>query len=162
MILQAQARAFLVCESSLAKFAREFELGSYLFLGKGEELTGGRNRESILADTMEAVIGAIYLDGGEEKAREFIHRLLKRDLNNAIVPEHRLDAKTTLQLRFAEKGNIEYVILSESGPDHAKVFEAGVFLNDVLLATATGATKKAAQRNAAINALALTDSRKDR
>ena len=149
----SQARAFLVCEGSLAKFARQIDLGSFLFLGKSEEMTGGRNRESILADAMEAVIGAIYLDGGETAASYFIQNLLNEDLDNSIIPEHRLDVKTTLQLRYADEGIVDYKIISESGPDHAKVFVAGAYLKDRLLATGSGATKKIAQRNAASAAL---------
>jgi len=149
----SQARAYLVCEESLAKHARQLGLGQYLLLGKGELLTKGNERDSILADAMEAVIGAVFLDGGEAAAKQLIYSLLQENIDDSIVPEHRLDAKTTLQMTCSSVGTVEYQILSESGPDHAKQFTAAAILNGETIGTGSGSTKKMAQKNAAIDAL---------
>lgn len=145
-------RASLVCEPALAIDAREFNLQDFIYLGKGEENTGGRNRDSIISDALEAVIGAIYLDGGMDAATKFINTFVLNDI------EHKqsfYDSKTVLQERVdaANLGKIEYVIVSESGPDHNKVFDAVVKLNDEVIGKGTGHTKKQAEQKAAVNAL---------
>jgi len=144
-------RASLVCEPSLAYCAREIGLDEFIRLGKGEESTGGRRRDSIISDVFEAVIGAIYLDGGIEPAREYIYSFL---LNNE--EEHRLfyDAKSTLQCKIQATGKtIEYIITSESGPDHAKCFDVDAVIDGVVCGSGSGSTKKAAQQAAAANVL---------
>ena len=145
-------RASLVCEPALAIDAREFNLQDFIYLGKGEENTGGRNRDSIISDAFEAVIGAIYLDGGMDAAAKFINTFVLNDI------EHKqsfYDSKTVLQERVdaANLGKIEYVIVSESGPDHNKVFDAVVKLNGEVIGKGTGHTKKQAEQKAAVNAL---------
>ena len=142
-------RASLVCEPTLAYCASEIGLGAYLLLGKGEEATGGRNRESVVSDAMEALIGAIYLDGGFANAKEFVHQFVLNDL------EHKqlfYDSKTILQeiVQAGEGGQLlEYKILKEEGPDHRKVFEVMAMLNGEEIGRGSGRTKKAAEQVAA-------------
>lgn len=142
-------RASLVCEPTLAYCASEIGLGKYLLLGKGEEATGGRNRDSVVSDAMEALIGAIYLDGGFANAKEFVHRYVLNDL------EHKqlfYDSKTILQeiVQAGEGGQLlEYKILKEEGPDHRKVFEVMAMLNGEEIGRGSGRTKKAAEQVAA-------------
>ncbi len=142
-------RASLVCEPTLAYCASEIELGTYLFLGKGEEATGGRSRDSVVSDAMEALIGAIYLDGGFASAKEFVHRFVLNDL------EHKqlfYDSKTILQeiVQAGESGQLlEYEILKEEGPDHHKMFEVRALLNGREIGRGSGRTKKAAEQLAA-------------
>ena len=145
-------RASLVCEPALAIDAREIDLQDYIFLGKGEENTGGRNRDSIVSDAFEALIGAIYLDGGMDEATKFICSFVLNDI------EHKqkfYDSKTTLQemVDATNLGNLSYEIVKESGPDHNKVFDAVVKLNDEVIGSGTGQTKKHAEQNAAVDAL---------
>ncbi len=142
-------RASLVCEPTLAFCASEIGLGEYLLLGKGEEATGGRNRDSVVSDAMEALIGAIYLDGGFANAKEFVHRFVLNDL------EHKqlfYDSKTILQeiVQAQELVQIlEYGILKEEGPDHHKSFEVQALLNGQEIGRGSGRTKKAAEQVAA-------------
>ncbi len=142
-------RASVVCEPTLAFCASEIELGSYLMLGRGEENTGGRNRNSVVSDAMEALIGAIYLDGGFANAKEFVHQFVLNDL------EHKqlfYDSKTILQEIVQARENeeaLEYEILKESGPDHNKVFEVRAVLGGQEIGRGTGRTKKAAEQVAA-------------
>ncbi len=142
-------RASVVCEPTLAFCASEIELGSYLMLGKGEESTGGRNRNSVVSDAMEALIGAIYLDGGFANAKEFVYRFVLNDL------EHKqlfFDSKTILQeiVQAREDGRpLEYEILKESGPDHNKSFEVRALLDGEEIGRGMGRTKKAAEQVAA-------------
>jgi ribonuclease-3 len=145
-------RASLVCEPALAIDAREIDLQDFIFLGKGEENTGGRNRDSIVSDAFEALIGAIYLDGGMEEATKFICSFVLNDI------EHKqkfYDSKTTLQemVDATNLGILHYEIVKESGPDHNKVFDAVVKLNDEVIGSGTGQTKKHAEQNAAVDAL---------
>lgn len=145
-------RASLVCEPALAIDAREIDLQDFIFLGKGEENTGGRNRDSIVSDAFEALIGAIYLDGGMDEATKFICSYVLNDI------EHKqkfYDSKTTLQemVDATNLGNLSYEIVKESGPDHNKVFDAVVKLNDEVIGSGTGQTKKHAEQNAAVDAL---------
>ncbi|MBR2213200.1 MAG: ribonuclease III [Eubacterium sp.] len=145
-------RASLVCEPALAIDAREINLQDFIYLGKGEENSGGRNRDSIISDAFEAVIGAIYLDGGMDAATKFINTFVLNDI------EHKktfFDSKTVLQERVdaADLGMIQYQIVGESGPDHNKVFDAVVKLNDEIIGEGTGHTKKQAEQQAAIEAI---------
>ena len=127
-----KARASVVCETSLAKLAMNLNVGQYLLLGKGERLTGGEHRPSILADAFEALIGAIYLDCGIEQARQFVLVQLKDDLLNIKDGNHIRDYKTLLQelIQAQADNKIRYEIISEAGPDHNKVFDVAVFIND--------------------------------
>jgi ribonuclease III, bacterial len=147
-------RAELVCEQSLFEVARTLELGQYIKLGKGEENTGGRARESILADAVEALIAALYLDGGLPVAKSFIERYILSNLDFAET--HTLsDYKTALQEYVQRKSGqtLAYELLSESGPDHKKSFTMQVRLNDNVIGTGHGHTKKEAEQYAAKNGL---------
>lgn len=146
-------RADMVCETSLAKVANQIGLGEHLLLGHGEEQGGGRARVSILADAVESVIAASFLDGGMEPARRFIERFILCD-----VPEQRLrnaDYKTALQELVQQKKNqvITYELTGESGPDHDKHFVIRVLLNGTPIGTGEGTSKKRAEQDAACNAL---------
>lgn len=147
-------RAELVCEQSLHRVAGKLGFGENLRLGKGEELSGGRERASILADCVEAVIAALYLDGGFETARAFI---MEHILSNLEQPDfaYGSDYKTELQELVQQKPNqnLSYVMVAESGPDHKKTFTAEVRLNGAVLGTGEGRTKKEAEQNAACVAL---------
>lgn len=144
-------RASIVCEPTLALCAREISLGDYLRLGKGEDLTGGRERKSILSDALEAVIGAIYLDGGFTNAKEFVLKFILKDI------EHKklfYDSKTILQeVVQGEHEQLSYVLTNESGPDHNKSFTVEVRVDDQVLGSGSGHTKKAAEQEAAYHAL---------
>ena len=145
-------RASLVCEPSLAYCAREFGLPEFLLLGKGENMTGGRNRDSIVSDATEALLGAIYLDGGFSNAKKFVLNFILNDI------EHKqlfYDSKTILQELVQEKGlqPIEYVLTGEEGPDHDKCFTVVVQVNGQVVGNGTGHTKKAAEQAAAYQAI---------
>lgn len=145
-------RASMVCEPALAYCAKDLTLDSYIQLGKGEEATGGRYRDSIVSDVMEAVIGAIYLDGGMEPARTYIHRFILSDLENKQLF---LDSKTNLQEYMQQnlKKEFHYRLVEESGPEHDKVFLVEVVMEDKVLGRGKGRTKKAAEQQAAYEAL---------
>ena len=147
-------RASTVCEKTLSSFADQIELGKYLKLGKGEERTGGRQRPSINADAFEAVIAAIYLDGGIEEARKFVLRFVER-----LSEKHGSfkDYKTTLQeiVQKNPEETLEYIIVDESGPDHDKSFEVEVHLNSNVIGRGKGKSKKNAEQEAAREALEL-------
>ncbi len=130
-------RAAMVCEKSLCVFARELKLGDYLLLGKGEICTGGRERPSILADAFEALIAAIYLDGGMDEAKRFVLGFVRKAAN-APVPFH--DYKTKLQeiIQKNPEESVEYVHVGESGPDHDKCFTVEVHLNSNVIGKGTG------------------------
>ena len=147
-------RASMVCEPSLAFCARDLELGEFLLLGKGEENTGGRKRDSITSDAMEAVIGAIYLDGGMEKAKEFIYRFIVSDLEEKQLF---YDSKTNLQelIQGKLKKEFHYVLVEETGPEHDKVFFVEIVMEDEVIGKGQGRTKKAAEQEAAYEALLL-------
>ena len=147
-----KTRASMVCEPSLAFCARDLELGEFIRLGKGEELTGGRSRESIIADVMEAVLGAIYLDGGIGEAKRFVDRFILSDLEDKQLFS---DSKSTLQelAQGQMKEEVSYRLLGESGPEHDKVFEVEVLLGDRVAGHGTGRTKKSAEQQAAYEAL---------
>ena len=144
-------RASIVCEPTLATCTEAIRLGDYLFLGKGEDNTGGRKRKSVLSDAMEAVIGAIYLDGGFANAKEFVLKFIMTDIDKKHLF---YDSKTILQeVVQGEHEQLTYVLLGESGPDHEKTFEVGVLIGKREISTGKGHTKKAAEQEAAYNAL---------
>ena len=149
-------RASLVCEKSLHEFACDFGLGEFLLLGKGEELTGGRERPSIIADAFEALLAAIYLDGGMEQARKFVLQFIPEHLNPKQAKGLN-DYKTTLQeiIQQNKEENIEYVPIEETGPDHDKTFVVEVHLNSNVIGTGRGKSKKQAEQFAAKEALEL-------
>jgi len=144
-------RASIVCEPTLATCTEAISLGDFLYLGKGEDNTGGRKRKSVLSDAMEAVIGAIYLDGGFANAKEFVLKFIMTDI------EHKhlfYDSKTILQeVVQGEHETLTYVLLGETGPDHDKTFEVGVLIGKKEVSTGKGHTKKAAEQEAAYKAL---------
>lgn len=148
-------RAALVCEESLHEVAQSLRLGEFLLLGKGEESGGGRRRPSILADAVEAVLAAVYLDGGIDEARALIHRILLEKEQEQVVESRRRDCKTELQELVQRKPNqvLHYELVSESGPDHAKVFAVAVTLNGQVVGLGSGHSKKEAEQSAARAAL---------
>lgn len=145
-------RASMVCEPALAYCARDISLERYILLGKGEEATGGRTRDSIISDVMEAVIGAIYLDGGLDEASAFIHRSILSDLENKQLF---YDAKTILQERVQQEneGVLHYELVKEEGPQHDKIFEVEAYVGEKKVGRGVGHSKKAAQQQAAYQAL---------
>jgi len=150
-----KVRATVVCEKSLHKIAQMHNFSNFLYLGKSERKTGGQNRPAILADSVEAVIAAIYLDGGIEKTEHFILENLKDEIEIATKHVGDRDYKTVLQEKLQEHGEvkIEYEIIKEEGPDHNKRFEAQVRLNGKILAKGEGNSKKEAHMCAAKKAL---------
>ena len=147
-----KTRASMVCEPSLALCARDIGLGNYLLLGKGEEATGGRFRDSVTSDAMEALIGAIYLDGGFTNAKEFIHRFVLTDLENKKLF---YDSKTILQeiVQAKKDGDVTYRLVKEEGPDHNKSFYVEVLIGGAVMGEGSGRTKKAAEQQAAYKAI---------
>ena len=147
-----QMRASSVCEQALAITARDLSLGSYMLLGKGEELTGGRDRDSIIADGVEAIIGSIYLDGGLAPAKNFI---LTHVLNDLEKKQLFYDAKSILQekVQIGHLGNLSYKLIAEDGPDHAKHFAVEAWLDDTRIGSGEGHSKKLAEQHAAYQAL---------
>lgn len=147
-----KTRASMVCEPSLALCANDIGLGGYLMLGKGEDATGGRKRDSITSDAMEALIGAVYLDGGFTSAKEFIHKFILTDLENKKLF---YDSKTILQemVQAEGRGTIAYHLIREEGPDHDKSFCVEVRIGDISCGEGSGRTKKAAEQQAAYKAI---------
>lgn len=146
-------RSSMVCEPALAFCAREIGLEAFILLGKGEEATGGRKRDSIVSDVMEAVIGAIYLDSDLTKAKEYIHRFILSDLENKQLF---YDAKTILQevVQQENKGTtLHYELLREEGPEHDKTFVVEALVGEQRVGCGTGRSKKAAEQQAAYEAL---------
>lgn len=148
-------RAAIVCEPSLAVVARRMDLGRYLRMGHGEELSGGRERPSVLADAFEALLGALYLDRGAECARQFILGALEETIRDAMNGRSEFDFKTRLQERLQKDSPDppRYVILREEGPDHCKTFTAAVMYKGKILGTGSGRSKKEAEQIAARKAL---------
>lgn len=145
-------RASIVCEQTLSACARDLKIGDYLYLGKGEDISGGRERDSILSDALEAVIGAIYLDGGFTNAKEFIRSFILADLKNKDLF---FDSKTILQ-EIIQNNNgqkLRYKLISEEGPDHSKIFTVAVYVGNDEIGIGTGRTKKAAEQEAAYQAI---------
>lgn len=151
-------RASMVCEPALAFCAKDLELGKFLLLGKGEESTGGRLRDSITSDAMEAVIGAIYIDGGMKPASDFIYKFVLSDLDKKRLF---IDSKTMLQ-EFVQgklKKDFSYRLVDEMGPEHDKVFNVNVVIDGEIISGGIGRTKKAAEQNAAYEALLIFEKR---
>ena len=146
-------RADMVCERSLAEIAQKLNLGSHLLLGKGEEQSGGRNRPSILADAVESVIAACFLDGGMTPAEDFIRRFVL--CNVPVVTMKNVDYKTALQELVQQKKNqvLSYKLVGESGPDHDKKFLVELTLNGQVIGQGVGTSKKRAEQDAARVAL---------
>jgi len=152
-------RAAVVCEPSLARVATELQLGSCLFMGKGEERSGGRERPSILADAFEALLGAIYLDQGLAVASDIALGFLLPVITDVLEGRLERDYKTELQeiIQQRDGGQVQYRILKEEGPDHHKIFTAGVLLEGSLAGCGTGRSKKDAEQQAAKSTLAQLD-----
>ena len=150
-------RAALVCEKSLAGFSREMDLGKYLLLGKGEQQNGGRERPSILADAFEALLAAMYLDGGMEVARRHVMRFVEKEVENHTVGDAFHDYKTQLQeiIQRNREEELVYILTGESGPDHDKRFTVEVRLNSNVIGKGTAHSKKQAEQDAAKQALEL-------
>ncbi|MCA9673203.1 MAG: ribonuclease III [Myxococcales bacterium] len=155
----SKLRAMVVSEASLARAANAISLGEHLRLGRGEEQTGGRDKASILSDAFEAVLGAIYLDAGFDRAADVARTLLATLVDEAVAGELDRDHKTRLQeVAQAELSDVpRYEVVSERGPDHDKVFEVAVFIGERELARAEGRSKKGAEQQAAKAALALME-----
>lgn len=149
-------RASLVCEKSLCGFSRQLQIGEFLRLGKGEAKGGGRERDSILADAFEAVLAAMYLDGGFEIAKKHVLRFITEELKH-INDEVFKDYKTALQeiIQRNPEEYVSYVLISEKGPDHDKIFEVEVKLNSNTIGKGLGKSKKQAEQAAAKEALLL-------
>lgn len=149
-------RASLVCESTLYEFSKRIKLGEHIFLGKGEEQTGGRTRPSIVSDAFEAVIAAVYLDGGLEAARSYVTSFLPRDLaplGGKQLHDYKTELQEVIQRNPEEK--VEYYLKDEKGPDHDKQFTVQVKLNSNVIGEGVGRSKKAAEQAAAREALRL-------
>ncbi len=149
-------RASLVCEKSLCSFSRELQIGKFLRLGKGEEKNGGKERDSILADAFEAVLAAMYLDGGIEVARKHVMRFILDELKHTDDEVFK-DYKTALQeiIQRNPEESVSYFLTDEKGPDHDKVFTVEVRLNSNVIGTGKGKSKKQAEQMAAKQALSL-------
>lgn len=156
-------RASVVNEKTLSQMAGELELGELLHLGKGEEMTGGREKPSILADTMEALLGALYLDAGFERSKEIIHRLFTPLLGKIDSENEVDDFKSLLQeyTQAAYKTRPEYLLVKERGPAHQKTFRVALRLNGKVIAEAEGRSKKAAEQRAAKEAFVCLTSNAD-
>ena len=155
----SKLRSNLVCEGALAYDSAALNLRDYILLGKGEEATGGRNKDSIISDVMEAVIGALFLDGGIDESKRFIDSYV---LSNIEIASMFADSKSALQ-EFAQKeniGDVRYEITGESGPEHDKIFQVNVFVGEKKLGEGSGKTKKAAEQKAAYEALLVLNDHK--
>jgi ribonuclease-3 len=148
----SKLRASLVCEPSLAFTAKRMNLSEYILLGKGEDASGGRYRNSLLSDVFEAIIGAVYLEFGYMEAKNYIEKFLLNDISeNQLF----VDSKSRLQIIVQSKEgmNLEYKIIEETGPDHDKHFVVGLFINDELVSQGEGHNKKEAEQMAAYNGI---------
>lgn len=151
----SKMKAHVVNEQSLARVARRLMLGQHLLLGRGEEMTGGREKSSLLANALEAVIAALYVDGGLETAQAFVLRSFKEELKDLMGPEVSVDYKTEFQ-EFCQKEHAAlptYTVLRESGPDHEKIFEVELAIRGKVYGRGQGRSKKEAERRAAKEAL---------
>lgn len=151
----SKLRAMVVNENTLSKVAERIELGNELFLGKGEDMTGGREKPSLLSDALEALIAAIYLDGGIDEVSSFVNRFFDEEIRIAVSKGISYDFKTDLQECCQGRFGIlpRYHVSRESGPDHKKVFEVSLFIKDEHYGTGIGKTKKEAEQKAAREAL---------
>lgn len=159
----SKLRASLVCEKALFEFSKQIDLGEHIMLGKGEENTGGRQRPSIVSDAFEAVIAAIYLDGGMEPASKHILRFMPKQFDKSVTPSF-TDYKTILQeiVQKNPEERVIYKLVEETGPAHDKRFTVNVMLNSNVIGTGTGASKKNAEQRAAREALALMGYKDDK
>lgn len=149
-----KTRAAMVCEKSLYKFAQSIKLGEFIFLGKGEVNTGGRNRPSILADAFESLIAAIYLDAGFEEAKKFVLGFISTaDIDEPVITDYKTALQEIVQKNPGEY--LEYFMVGESGPDHCKTFIVEVHLNNNVIGTGEGKSKKQAEQMAAKETLRL-------
>ncbi len=148
----SKVRASMVCEQALAFCAKDIDLGQYILLGKGEESGGGRERNSIISDVFEAIIGAIYIDGGFQPAKAFVEKYVLEDIGERQLF---VDCKSILQETIQSKSHSKlfYKLVAERGPEHNKEFEVAVYVDEVCLATACGHNKKDAEQKAAYIAL---------
>ncbi len=153
-----KVRASIVCEPTLAFCTKAIDLGKYLFLGKGEEMTGGRKRRAVLSDVIEAVIGAIYLDGGYEAAEKFIYNFILNDIENTQLF---YDSKTILQemVQGQDMGDLFYILVEESGPDHNKNYIVDACIGGKIMGRGDGHTKKAAEQEAAYHTILMLGGR---
>ena len=153
----SKLRSFTVCEKALAEFAAEINLGSYLLLGKGEDNNNGRQRPSITSDAFEALIAAIYLDGGLENAKSFILRFaiphIERLLSEQITEDYKTALQQIVQQEHGEK--LEYILVSEEGPPHQRIFTMEARLNSNVIGKGVGSSKREAEQRAAQEALTL-------
>ncbi len=152
----SKIRATIVCENTLAVVGNSFEVGKYLNLGRGEEHNGGRYRESIIADTVEAIIGAIILDSGYEVAKEFVLKAFEQLITDGLEGKLYKDYKTQVQEILQKDGTapeIRYVLDKEEGPDHSKTFFVHLMCNNEKLGSGKGRSKKEAEQNAAKDTL---------
>lgn len=159
----SKLRASLVCEKALFEFSKQIDLGEHIMLGKGEENTGGRQRPSIVSDAFEAVIAAIYLDGGMEPASKHILRFMPKQFDKSVTPSF-TDYKTILQeiVQKNPEERVIYKLVEETGPAHDKRFTVNVMLNSNVIGTGMGASKKNAEQQAAREALALMGYKDDK
>ena len=151
-------RALVVCESTLARVAKSLGLGTILLLGKGEQATGGQDKPSNLANAMEAVFGAVYLDAGYDKAKSMILNLLSEFLQQAMAGDMVYDYKSRLlEMVQGTRGNstLKFVIINEEGPVHDRVFTAAVIVDEKQIASGSGSSKKEAEQKAAREALTV-------
>ena len=148
-------RSKIVCEATLAECAKSIELGQYMLFGKGEELTGGRNRRSILADAFEALLAAIYLDAGINVVKPILFKLMNEKIDMAekglIVDDYKTHLQEIIQMKKENK--IKYELIEEKGPDHRKTFKTAVKLNNVVIGIGEGRSKKESEQEAAMEAL---------
>ncbi|MDP4152949.1 MAG: ribonuclease III [Bacillota bacterium] len=152
-----KTRAAVVCEKTLAVFAREIKLGEALLLGHGEEQSNGRERDSVLADAFEAMIAAIFVDGGLDEVRRVFMPFITRGIDDTLKGRVFTDYKTLLQeiIQKNKEETLSYVLVGEEGPDHSKVFTVEVHLNSNVIASGRGRNKKEAEQSAAKAALSL-------
>ena len=148
----AKVRAAVVNQKALATIARSLGIGEFMLLGQGEERSGGREKDSILADTVEALLGAIYLDGGYEPAADLVLEWLVPLIGERAASPGQLDFKTRLQEVLAQRGLVPRYVISESGPDHAKSFTAELWVDGEIIGSGSGSSKKRAEQAAASNA----------
>ena len=156
----SKLKGFLVSSANLVKYAEQIQLGDYLHLGKGEEKTGGRRKQALQVDAFEAVIAAIYLDGGLEPTRQFVLGFFRSQIEEISETSRRVvDFKSALQedLHVRSAGPVRYALISETGPDHQKLFTVAVVVNGETLAQGVGLTKKAAEQAAAMETLELLE-----
>lgn len=151
----SKTRASIVCEKSLVRIGLNLEIGKYIKMGRGEELSGGRERDSIIADAVEAIIGAIFLDRGYEAAQAFVMSYFDKIIDDAIKGKGKKDYKTILQEKLQVKGAIEikYTLEKEDGPDHDKRFFVALYVNGIESGKGFGKSKKEAEQQAAKEAL---------